>query len=494
MIYNMSKQIFSLTIVALFLGFFAQNTAAQGAGTNPQLYMYRYNGSPSGAPKPAVAGNRIGTLEWRALTAQNATRLGATIKSDAISVAPGSVTANMIFSTSGVGGLTERVIITENGRVGIGTMAPAFDLHTVGNTHTSGRFHGRIHFDVGQTTDLPSSYVDEAYFERKTRAQLDLGANLYPDGGILSMAPGGNSLRRQLFSGGDDGLWTRSQNISGTDTWAAWEKILTSADINGRPNLVARFLPPGPTSSKLGDSQLFDDGTNVVIGGIPAAPAAPTPAFDPADVLTVNGQTQVNGNIRTSGSATVDGNTNTNSLNVTNNAIVNGTTTTVGLSVINNATVGGNAQVNGNVGIGKAPTGFDLDVAGQSNFDGRVKIGANVFPTDASYELSVGGGIIAEEVLVRLQPWPDYVFAPNYKLKPLAEVESYIAQQKHLPGVASAKQVETEGLNLGQMQKAQMEKIEELFLHVIAMNKEMKALKAENAVLKTKMEQLENRQ
>jgi hypothetical protein len=123
-----------------------------------------------------------------------------------------------------------------------------------------------------------------------------------------------------------------------------------------------------------------------------------------------------------------------------------------------------------------------------------VKIGANVFPTDASYELSVGGGIIAEEVLVRLQPWPDYVFAPSYELKPLAEVESYIAQQKHLPGVASAKQVETEGLNLGQMQKAQMEKIEELFLHVIALDKEMKALKAENASLKTKVEQLENRQ
>jgi hypothetical protein len=244
----------------------------------------------------------------------------------------------------------------------------------------------------------------------------------------------------------------------------------------------------------LGDSQLFDDGVNVVIGGIPAAPAAPTPAFDAADVLTVNGQTQVNGNIRTSGSATVDGNTNTNSLNVANNAIVNGTTATVGLSVITNATVGGNAQVSGNVGIGKAPTGFDLDVAGQSNFDGRVKIGANVFPTDASYELSVGGGIIAEEVLVRLQPWPDYVFAPSYELKPLAEVESYIAQQKHLPGVASAKQVETEGLNLGQMQKAQMEKIEELFLHVIALDKEMKALKAENASLKTKVEQLENRQ
>ncbi len=197
----------------------------------------------------------------------------------------------------------------------------------------------------------------------------------------------------------------------------------------------------------------------------------------------MNGQTQVNGNIGVSGSALVDGNTSTNSLNVATVAIVNGTTT-VGLSVITNATFGGNAQVNGNVGIGKAPTGFDLDVAGQSNFDGRVKIGAASFPSSATYELAVGGSIIAEEVLVRLQPWPDYVFEADYPLPPLKSVEQFIAREKHLPGVTPAREVEAGGLNLGQMQKMQMEKIEELYLYLIALEKRVQALEAENAALK----------
>lgn len=467
----MNKQLISLALFALLFGAFAQNAHAQASGVNPQLFMYRHNGSMGSTPAPIVATNTIGTLEWRGLTAIHAIRLGATIKSVATDVSPGSLAGNMIFSTSD-GTLKDRMIITQFGRVGIGTMNPDFDLHTVGNTHTSGRFHGRIHYDVGAATGLPNTYTDEAYFERKNRAVLGLGlpANAtYPIGGILSLAPGSGSLDRQLFSGGDDGLFTRSQDLTGANDWAAWEKILTSGDINGRPNLVARFLPPGPTSSKLGDSQLFDDGNNVVIGGIPAAPANPTPAFNAADILTVNG------NSRTTGNAAVNG-----------NATVTGSTTTGSLSVTTNATVGGNAQVNGNLGVGKAPTAFDLDVAGESNFDNRVKIGAANFPGSTDYLLAVGGSIIAEEVLVQLEgSWPDYVFEQNYDLKSLAEVENHIAQAKHLPGVPSAKTVAEKGLDLGEMQRTQMEKIEELFLHLIALEKRVKQLEEENAALKS---------
>ncbi len=312
------------------------------------------------------------------------------------------------------------------------------------------------------------------------------------------------------------------------ESWAAWEKILTSGDINGRPNLVARFLPPGPLSSKLSDGQVFDNGVNVVIGGIPAAPAVPAPVFDLADMLTVKGNFRTDGNLRATGNALVDGNasvngaTSTGSLSVNTDAVVNGNTTTNGLNVSANATVGGNtntnalnvtnnatvsgntltntlnvtnnAAVSGNVGIGKAPSTFGLDVAGSSNFDGRVKIGATSFPTATSYELAVGGGVIAEEVLVQLEgAWADYVFADNYKLKPLSEVENFIVQEKHLPGVISAKEVAENGLNLGEMQKAQMEKIEELYLHMIAMDKAMSALKAENEAMKTTIKQLKKR-
>lgn len=469
----MNKKLFSLAIFAFLLGLFAEKTNAQASGVKPELIMYRHNGGGI-TPAPVVATNTLGTLKWNGLTAIGSIQTGASIRSVARQVAPGLLRADMTFSTSG----HDRAIITENGMVGVGTMTPQWHLDVVGNTHTSGNFWGRIHFDNNPTNDMPSTYFDEAYFERKVRTQIGLAANAYNNGGILTLAPGGGSLDRQLFSGGNDGLWTRSQELAGADSWAAWEKILTSGDINGRPNLVARFLPPGPSSSKLGDSQLFDDGFNVVIGGIPAGPN-PVPVFAATDMFTVNGNSATVGNQHTTGNTVVDGSTTTNTLTV--NTV---------------ATIGGNASVTGNVGIGKVATAFDLDVAGESNFDGRVKIGASGFPTfagAAGYELSVGGGIVAEEVLVDIQPWADYVFESDYKLKSLSEVENFIQKEKHLPGVSSAKEIEENGLNLGEMQKSQMEKIEELYLHVIEMNKQLQTLKTENEALKTKVDQLEKR-
>lgn len=501
----MNRKLFSLAILFFALGLFAVKMQAQASGTNPQLYMYRHNGTLDNTPAPILPGNTIGTLEWRGLTSINAIRLGATIRSTAQQVSPGFMTANMVFSTSGGAGLKERAIITESGLVGIGTMTPVYHLDVIGNTHTSGRFFGRIHFDAGEPTDLPSSYIDEAYFERKTRLQLGLGANTYANGGILSLAPGAGSLDRQLFSGGDDGLWTRSQDLAGGNAWAAWEKILTSGDINGRPNLVARFLPPGPSSSKLSDGQVFDNGANVVIGGIPAAPAVPAPVFNPADMLTVKGNVRTEGKFHATGDASFDGNAAVTGNTSSGTLQVFGNTSSGALQVFGNATIGGNTSVNtlqvsnnstlnGNVGIGKAPTAFDLDVAGQANFDGRVKVGAANFPSTGNYELAVGGGVIAEEVLVQLEgSWPDYVFDHHYTLQPLSEVERYISQEKHLPGVVSGTEVADRGLNLGQMQKAQMEKIEELYLHVIEMNKQLTTLQAENAALKAKFAELEKR-
>ncbi|MBK6995733.1 MAG: hypothetical protein IPH31_12675 [Lewinellaceae bacterium] len=473
----MKKTLFSLAIFAFFLSLFAEKANAQASGLKPELYMYRHNGSLGGSPAPAATGNTLGTLQWRGLTAIGSVLDGATIRSVATNVAPGIMSANMYFSTRSFGGLTDKVVITPEGLVGIGEMNPVFHLDVVGNTHTSGRFWGRIHYDNNNTgNEMPNTFIDEAYFERKVRTDLGLAANAYTNGGILSLAPGGNSLDRQLFTGGNDGLWTRSQDLAGANSWAAWEKILTSGDINGRENMLARYMPPGPITSTLRDGQVFDNGTNVVIGGIPAFPAAPAPSFVPTDELTVQGDARVEDN-----------------LVVEDNATVTGSTTTGSLSVTNDATV------SGNVGIGKAPTAFDLDVMGESNFDGRVKVGAANFPTFAGaafYELAVGGGIIAEEVLVRLQSgggWADYVFADDYAVKPLPEVEAFVKKEKHLPGVPSAAEVAEKGLSLGEMQKIQMEKIEELYLHVIEMNKQVQTLKSENESLKSRVTELEKR-
>lgn len=111
------------------------------------------------------------------------------------------------------------------------------------------------------------------------------------------------------------------------------------------------------------------------------------------------------------------------------------------------------------------------------NSDGRVSIGsANT--TATGYLLSVDGKIICEEARVQISTsWPDYVFADNYRLRPIESLEQYINEKKQLPNIPSATQVEKEGIELGDMNKRLLEKIEELTLYIIQLNKENRDLK-----------------
>jgi len=107
---------------------------------------------------------------------------------------------------------------------------------------------------------------------------------------------------------------------------------------------------------------------------------------------------------------------------------------------------------------------------------GGVTIGGTNLP--AGYKLAVDGKIASEEVLVQLSGnWPDYVFDEEYDLLEVDQLESYINQNHHLPGIPTAAEIEEEGIQVGEMQKMQMEKIEELTLYIIELQKEIKALK-----------------
>lgn len=91
------------------------------------------------------------------------------------------------------------------------------------------------------------------------------------------------------------------------------------------------------------------------------------------------------------------------------------------------------------------------------------------------YKLAVNGTIRAKEIKVEAGPWPDYVFKPGYKLPSLEEVSFYIRQNGHLPSVPSAKDLEVNGANLGELVKLQMKKIEELTIYLIEKDKQLKA-------------------
>ena len=99
--------------------------------------------------------------------------------------------------------------------------------------------------------------------------------------------------------------------------------------------------------------------------------------------------------------------------------------------------------------------------------------------TSPNNTLDVNGTIRAKEVKVETG-WSDFVFEKDYNLRSLKQVESYIKENKHLPDIPSAKQVEEEGLSMTDMMKKQMQKIEELTLYVIEQNKQLSILKNEN--------------
>jgi hypothetical protein len=124
-------------------------------------------------------------------------------------------------------------------------------------------------------------------------------------------------------------------------------------------------------------------------------------------------------------------------------------------------------------------TGLHLDLFG------RVAIGTTVHP--AGYKFAVAGNAIAESVTVKIQSaWGDYVFDKNYALRSLPEVKTYIDQNHHLPEIPSAQEVAKDGLNLGEMNRLLVKKVEELTLYLIEMKAEIKALQNQNELLKTK--------
>ena len=112
------------------------------------------------------------------------------------------------------------------------------------------------------------------------------------------------------------------------------------------------------------------------------------------------------------------------------------------------------------------------------NTGGNVLIGGTTLPASDA-KLAVAGNIYSRKVKVTQTGWADYVFHPTYKLPSLAEVEAYIKQHHHLPDIPSAKEVEKNGLDLGENQVALLKKIEELTLYVIEMKKENEQMKKE---------------
>jgi hypothetical protein len=110
--------------------------------------------------------------------------------------------------------------------------------------------------------------------------------------------------------------------------------------------------------------------------------------------------------------------------------------------------------------------------------DGRFGIGTDpALAMFYDYKLIVNGKIRCRKLRVDMDTWADMVFEPTYELMPLNELSKYISTNKHLPDVPKESELKENGIDISEMQKIQMQKIEELILYVIELNKENAALK-----------------
>ncbi|NML40257.1 hypothetical protein HHL17_23860 [Chitinophaga sp. G-6-1-13] len=105
------------------------------------------------------------------------------------------------------------------------------------------------------------------------------------------------------------------------------------------------------------------------------------------------------------------------------------------------------------------------------SYTGNVGIG--VISPNNNYKLAVEGTIGARRVKVTQETWADFVFDSAYVLPSLKEVEQHTRTKGHLPGIPPASEIAQQGLDLGDMQQRQMQKIEELTLYLIDQQKKM---------------------
>lgn len=178
-------------------------------------------------------------------------------------------------------------------------------------------------------------------------------------------------------------------------------------------------------------------------------------------------------------------------LNVNGNTFVNGTFTSSSLN-IDNSNIDLHLYKDNDVGdwtCFRTNKGNGIALIGQpdvvsiaiSRTNSNVSIGTKNISPD--YKLSVNGKIRAKEIKVEAN-WADFVFDDNYNLRTLSEVKSYIKENNHLPDIPTSKEVEQNGISIGEMNSKLLQKIEELTLYLIEQNEKISDL--ENEIIRLK--------
>ena len=142
----------------------------------------------------------------------------------------------------------------------------------------------------------------------------------------------------------------------------------------------------------------------------------------------------------------------------------------------------------GLTGISGGPSQWITSGANIYYTAGNILIGQSI-QTNSDYKLDVAGKIRANELVINTTG-ADFVFDPTYKLPSISELETFIKHNKHLPDVASASDMQANGVSLGEMQAKLLQKVEELTLYTIEQNKKITEQEKQNTELREELKEL----
>lgn len=389
-------------------------------------------------------------------------------------------TMDLIFKTNS----ESRMIIKENGNVGIGTVNP----------------EGKFQIDHAATFEEPSLLILDSPLGNSGGGVLQFKNSNFPDGlnilGSVGSIPDGTDTYLQFFRNSTNLMSLKGDgNLGVGDLDPAYRLSLA----RNNPSLLllknTKPLNTGETNnitfesgdyrtaviSTIGDNATsarlrFLTGTSYLNGSsflqerltITNTGNVGVNITNPSDKFEVNGDMSI---------------TNTNTLEFGKGILgkeMNAGKIGYNVFAANSlAIVGaGNSSTNRKVYIfAEGGTTFSGDAIVNTNaiVNGNIGVGTYIIP--AGYRLAVDGKIIAEELRIQNSAvWPDYVFDQDYPLMPLSDIEKCITRDKHLPDVPSAADVSQNGIAVGEMEAVLLRKLEELTLHIIAQDKRIQEL------------------
>ena len=83
------------------------------------------------------------------------------------------------------------------------------------------------------------------------------------------------------------------------------------------------------------------------------------------------------------------------------------------------------------------------------------------------FKVTGNGEVYARRYTTTLTNIPDYVFKEGYNLMPLNDLKTFINTQQHLPNIPSENEFQKEGVDLGELNRLLLEKVEELTLYIL---------------------------